>query len=143
MSAFSLPTQRCFWRCSRLLRRRSLFSAYAEVFLEDCGTKGFKPFFSLPTQRCFSLCLSYPTAHALFSAYAEVFLKDCGTKGFKPSFLCLRRGVSLGGLYIRVHQNFSLPTQRCFFLAEISEIRVMLFSAYAEVFLYGGMLLCG
>ena len=90
---FSLPTQRCFFefrcRCATL----ELFSAYAEVFLDQlalggglatflCLRRGVsspipdakrRRAFSLPTQRCFSQhgCASFDGA--LFSAYAEVF----------------------------------------------------------------------
>ena len=34
-AAFSLPTQRCFQRPSRSVKRLCLFSAYAEVFLSE------------------------------------------------------------------------------------------------------------
>ena len=73
MSAFSLPTQRCFPFVEDLGRRARLFSAYAEVFLKGvvdillqdpflCLRRGVSTmpllgvrcmFFSLPTQRCF------------------------------------------------------------------------------------------
>ena len=35
IAAFSLPTQRCFQRPSRSVKRLCLFSAYAEVFLSE------------------------------------------------------------------------------------------------------------
>ena len=73
MSAFSLPTQRCFSPPSRNSCGVSLFSAYAEVFPTTkigqtdagaflCLRRGVSPagacvfsvsLFSLPTQRCF------------------------------------------------------------------------------------------
>ena len=74
MSAFSLPTQRCFQYCILAEGILDLFSAYAEVFLDrGCPDIAEMPFlclrrgvsrkavisehiysFSLPTQRCFS-----------------------------------------------------------------------------------------
>ena len=135
MSAFSLPTQRCFY--PELLRRcRScLFSAYAEVFLQRSARITALANFSLPTQRCFSGELSFPTAAILFSAYAEVFPAEVAQQYLVKAFLCLRRGVSklfdLDGLVT----NFSLPTQRCFQPSAEVDRRCRLFSAYAEVFL--------
>ena len=93
MSAFSLPTQRCFYRLVIQVVFLSLFSAYAEVFLINAGgLRGQSPFlclrrgvssttaaaspsvsFSLPTQRCFEERSSKLFKVFLFSAYAEVF----------------------------------------------------------------------
>ena len=71
----------------------------------------------------------------LFSAYAEVFLSDpLPAPEFGP-FLCLRRGVSLLIKVDAVLSVFSLPTQRCFRIADSLEGKPLLFSAYAEVFL--------
>ena len=50
------------------------------------------------------------------------------------TFLCLRRGVSSQNGNFRVHQSFSLPTQRCFRRASGVPWDLCLFSAYAEVF---------
>ena len=70
---FSLPTQRCFLRVQDERASESLFSAYAEVFLQSqmlaiekepflCLRRGVSVIargcevsvgFSLPTQRCF------------------------------------------------------------------------------------------
>ena len=93
MSAFSLPTQRCFCIRPPKLTVTLLFSAYAEVFLPAmssartsvtflCLRRGVslienpfvdRLFFSLPTQRCFPHLVSQRMTTALFSAYAEVF----------------------------------------------------------------------
>ena len=72
-TAFSLPTQRCFPFSLHEGRRSVLFSAYAEVFLDDNlpGETGVS--FSLPTQRCFPQVLHPVELLSLFSAYAEVF----------------------------------------------------------------------
>ena len=53
----------------------------------------------------------------------------------KPSpFLCLRRGVSPGKVFLRDLRHFSLPTQRCFLPWTLNRWSRRLFSAYAEVF---------
>ncbi len=90
---FSLPTQRCFQRFRKRLFKASLFSAYAEVFLNWspcfaispaflCLRRGVSPggrdaalkaLFSLPTQRCFRSSFETSVRQPLFSAYAEVF----------------------------------------------------------------------
>ena len=134
MSAFSLPTQRCFRNGRVQQGRNELFSAYAEVFRIRsythpgrltflCLRRGVSlsikkrdsdPAFSLPTQRCF-LCLFNPKAlPSLFSAYAEVFLQSQMLAIEKEPFLCLRRGVSVIARGCEVSVGFSLPTQRCF-----------------------------
>ena len=74
MSAFSLPTQRCFRREASRQLSRFLFSAYAEVFLAAVIFCEPFLFFSLPTQRCFEPLIQIPLDKILFSAYAEVFL---------------------------------------------------------------------
>ena len=134
-SNFSLPTQRCFRRIRIRSPASPLFSAYAEVFLEDalptsvsasflCLRRGvsflsekFGSYhdFSLPTQRCFQRLLRLPDPWRLFSAYAEVFLTS-------------RNPLSRW-------THFSLPTQRCFSLEISPPVLCRLFSAYAEVFL--------
>ena len=155
MSAFSLPTQRCFQLNTIWKWRFVLFSAYAEVFPSMdivwitrltflCLRRGvsralflrlMEQRFSLPTQRCFLFVLCVVWCDALFSAYAEVFPK---TQAFKPpelAFLCLRRGVSAQEAVWGAACNFSLPTQRCFWGGPPARFRRGLFSAYAEVFL--------
>ena len=91
--------------------------------------------FSLPTQRCFSSTRSARGAKTLFSAYAEVFPYTDLKAKVKEAFLCLRRGVSVRSAGTSRHSIFSLPTQRCFCQEMGEESVVMLFSAYAEVFL--------
>ena len=71
--------------------------------------------FSLPTQRCFLL----------------VFLLQRAP----ITFLCLRRGVSKEEKMSFFDMVFSLPTQRCFHKRKRKPAGVVLFSAYAEVFL--------
>ena len=154
MSAFSLPTQRCFFFGAVLSAVMSLFSAYAEVFLVLpmvlvfyitflCLRRGVSYWgsiqadfliFSLPTQRCFFLAFRRGCQLYLFSAYAEVF--PCGSLPRRSSlpFLCLRRGVSGVGSGRNVGERFSLPTQRCFWVKKAISRQNDLFSAYAEVF---------
>ena len=133
-SNFSLPTQRCFRRIRIRSPASPLFSAYAEVFLEDalptsvsasflCLRRGVSRYLakrvlgfdiSLPTQRCFQAAEREVRRKRLFSAYAEVFpisMTSCGS-----------------WLY------FSLPTQRCFWIRAQEPQKMRLFSAYAEVF---------
>ena len=74
MSAFSLPTQRCFQPDRTYAEEGQLFSAYAEVFP------------GLTTRSVLSA--------GLFSAYAEVFPYLCPAMSGMTAFLCLRRGVS-------------------------------------------------
>ena len=154
MSAFSLPTQRCFWAETLLFPQAELFSAYAEVFLIPkqvvvagttflCLRRGVSPgsgrpiwdlHFSLPTQRCFlTASRAYPVI-ALFSAYAEVFPGCICFAIFCVPFLCLRRGVSETVSASFALAAFSLPTQRCFLVVPAVGVRDVLFSAYAEVF---------
>ena len=134
VGCFSLPTQRCFSSPRFLRVPFPLFSAYAEVFLEDalptsvsasflCLRRGVSRYlakrvlgfdFSLPTQRCFQAAEREVRRKRLFSAYAEVFpisMTSCGS-----------------WLY------FSLPTQRCFWIRAQEPQKMRLFSAYAEVF---------
>ena len=51
------------------------------------------------------------------------------------TFLCLRRGVSWISPTTGCRVDFSLPTQRCFYLSDREKKDRELFSAYAEVFL--------
>ena len=94
--SFSLPTQRCFLSTQKLEFLCWLFSAYAEVFLNDrktvlkkdaflCLRRGVSAlqrsniqtrYFSLPTQRCFQMKRRACELVQLFSAYAEVFLSS-------------------------------------------------------------------
>ena len=154
MSAFSLPTQRCFYTELIAGAHRELFSAYAEVFLEKtydesgdetflCLRRGvsfarnaFRQFlpFSLPTQRCFQRWRSMGYCCLLFSAYAEVFLVRAMSLKKLPTFLCLRRGVSVTAYGRQAEIIFSLPTQRGFSDAPRWNPVEVLFSAYAEVF---------
>ena len=135
MSAFSLPTQRCFSVNCHSKRQTRLFSAYAEVFRSNPVYTPFEvPFlclrrgvsqdvrlrcipssFSLPTQRCFYEISVSERRQFLFSAYAEVFLKLRAFGSTTQPFLCLRRGVSEAAIFICARRDFSLPTQRCFF----------------------------
>ena len=55
------------------------------------------------------------------------------SRSHRDSFLCLRRGVSL--IRLSSQEAFSLPTQRCFRVAHRLAACLILFSAYAEVFL--------
>ena len=113
-SNFSLPTQRCFRRIRIRSPASPLFSAYAEVFLED----------ALPTSVSASfLCLRRGVSDlddfvrqlvVLFSAYAEVFLDSGSGAAENAAFLCLRRGVSRRKRLLKSQRSFSLPTQRCF-----------------------------
>ena len=91
---FSLPTQRCFPRGSSTPPPASLFSAYAEVFLEDHQDRSPELAF-LCLRR--GVSLKKPTVvslRKLFSAYAEVFPWRSPLNPTRRSFLCLRRGVS-------------------------------------------------
>ena len=155
MSAFSLPTQRCFLPQQRYSAPLWLFSAYAEVFPPQnrCSDphwtflclrrgvshpalgKSFQSCFSLPTQRCFRSENHLAVRWRLFSAYAEVFppLRSSGLR--TVTFLCLRRGVSPGSGRAIWDLHFSLPTQRCFSHKVGVAVPIGLFSAYAEVFL--------
>ena len=142
MSAFSLPTQRCFHDTEPVLPEPKLFSAYAEVFPPQtlplkprtpflCLRRGVsfarrlplcRRLFSLPTQRCFRSENHLAVRWRLFSAYAEVFLHIACAANQDISFLCLRRGVS--SLLDRGNSKtvFSLPTQRCFSAAVIEPL---------------------
>ena len=113
--AFSLPTQRCF---SEEVHTK----ATAHTFL--CLRRGVSILdlflclsvaFSLPTQRCF------------------LGFRIDATTG--AAFLCLRRGVSPRRSPSSPMPSFSLPTQRCFPPIVVGLSHVVLFSAYAEVFL--------
>ena len=135
MSAFSLPTQRCFSPSASSLSIYCLFSAYAEVFpclltarpaasaflclrrgvSRQLPSRQIIANFSLPTQRCFSDYDPDRRCCSLFSAYAEVFLSPRRSRPQSLPFLCLRRGVS--GVIDRPKKKGAL------------------FSAYAEVFL--------
>ena len=159
---FSLPTQRCFWSRDRRQGRHHLFSAYAEVFPGKpsfrststaflCLRRGVSLVvhgenrliaFSLPTQRCFPFRRRIVCVQGLFSAYAEVFPLHRGAAEADRAFLCLRRGVSDPDDMYNTKVDFSLPTQRCFLDRLNREGRVVLFSAYAEVFLSLGSILC-
>ena len=90
--------------------------------------------FSLPTQRCFRRTRHCDDARRLFSAYAEVFPPLPAVMGNFLSFLCLRRGVSPLTTSAETLDDFSLPTQRCFFRPLHRRLLQGLFSAYAEVF---------
>ena len=135
VSLFSLPTQRCFEERSTKLFRSSLFSAYAEVFLDHeaeareayaflCLRRGVSPSLRIHSRKPGTfLCLrrgvsSIPKEVTgltlLFSAYAEVFPPSFSAIFIAASFLCLRRGVS------RARSG--------------GRERNILFSAYAEVF---------
>ena len=155
LQTFSLPTQRCFRLSLVHKAHASLFSAYAEVFLDGVGVAAIKNsflclrrgvslsdsatsycrHFSLPTQRCFRHHFWLLGCSSLFSAYAEVFLHGHSYIFLITAFLCLRRGVSNGGHSGKVLRCFSLPTQRCFIRPYPSAPEAALFSAYAEVFL--------
>ena len=131
---FSLPTQRCFPPCSGSTFPPPLFSAYAEVFRGVsvppasptaflCLRRGVSPGttriasetgFSLPTQRCFHHRCKRRLHEPLFSAYAEVFPPRHMLTMRRQAFLCLRRGVSITGIWPPAITDFSLPTQRCF-----------------------------
>ena len=94
MSAFSLPTQRCFPPRRMRLSMKALFSAYAEVF----------PVYVYIGADCVAfLCLRRGVSSGgrdaalkalLFSAYAEVFPAGPMPEDLRVAFLCLRRGVS-------------------------------------------------
>ena len=115
MSAFSLPTQRCFSAVRMQCQRDRLFSAYAEVFPSTSRVR-LKPASFLCLRRGVSESERIIFAAAwLFSAYAEVFLTS-------------RNPLSRW-------THFSLPTQRCFSLEISPPVLCRLFSAYAEVFL--------
>ena len=131
----SLPTQRCFQAAEREVRRKRLFSAYAEVFPLVRQFESARWSFSLPTQRCFPP-RGFPfRSNRLFSAYAEVFPSVPQRSGRDRSFLCLRRGVSRVQTDLWNLLYFSLPTQRCFCRRIQCRHCRGLFSAYAEVFL--------
>ena len=132
--SFSLPTQRCFHRIPVEMNAPRLFSAYAEVFLRDWFWKLKDRYFSLPTQRCFRLGEHRHRLDGLFSAYAEVFPTGLPADRKPSPFLCLRRGVSPGKVFLRDLRHFSLPTQRCFLPWTLNRWSRRLFSAYAEVF---------
>ena len=147
---------------SRNIPNVGLFSAYAEVFLKRYARSGvrvtflclrrgvshpalgksFQSCFSLPTQRCFAAERAKRELPWLFSAYAEVFPLHRGAAEADRAFLCLRRGVSDPDDMYNTKVDFSLPTQRCFLDRLNREGRVVLFSAYAEVFLSLGSILC-
>ena len=91
--------------------------------------------FSLPTQRCFRLFRNHVVIEILFSAYAEVFPLSASVLRSERPFLCLRRGVSGNSQDVERFHDFSLPTQRCFRVAHRLAACLILFSAYAEVFL--------
>ena len=114
MSAFSLPTQRCFHNHAVRVDNTGLFSAYAEVF---------PPIFEPNPPDLAFLCLRRGVSTVnevvvlitfLFSAYAEVFPQK-SQEAVHPEY-------------------FSLPTQRCFRAERRVEAVQVLFSAYAEVF---------
>ena len=134
-AGFSLPTQRCFLTQPLVEAQKTLFSAYAEVFLrEDAEGNSRRPFLCL--RRGVSPCRpSLWESLPLFSAYAEVFLTlpESGEPLF--AFLCLRRGVSFSWIICSRFSGFSLPTQRCFHRQLSPSRGSSLFSAYAEVFL--------
>ena len=134
MSAFSLPTQRCFQRWSIRTRGSQLFSAYAEVFPRSADGEDEANHFSLPTQRCFRLSRIISSLLLLFSAYAEVFPEHSSMSSPGVTFLCLRRGVSFLSSISHPRDCFSLPTQRCFWRQGVIYGQWRLFSAYAEVF---------
>ena len=141
---------------SRQHRPRLLFSAYAEVFLQNClkpssdfsflclrrgvsrasAAGNRRRAFSLPTQRCFSTIGAPASLSSLFSAYAEVFLALGDHASSRDAFLCLRRGVSTMYRKNDSFGDFSLPTQRCFSSTRSARGAKTLFSAYAEVFPY-------
>ena len=75
--SFSLPTQRCFHQHSFRLTYGFLFSAYAEVFLNN-----HKTIIEWESFLCLRRGVSNATppltvTSALFSAYAEVFPRSC------------------------------------------------------------------
>ena len=70
----------------------------------------------------------------LFSAYAEVFPRRRARGVRRCTFLCLRRGVSVRCPHPPIQRDFSLPTQRCFWIPVGKGLLDTLFSAYAEVF---------
>ena len=135
MSGFSLPTQRCFCTPRNkepsentfLCLRRGVSQPHSGIAKGQC--------FSLPTQRCFYAEQVPPWIPPLFSAYAEVFPLAACFLCSDLTFLCLRRGVSLGRLIGEGSCGFSLPTQRCFLRHSCDNVKSTLFSAYAEVFL--------
>ena len=94
ISAFSLPTQRCFYGRAKRFATVALFSAYAEVFPLHGGSGGScMPFLCL--RRGVSEGSSFTFFHTvLFSAYAEVFPDARTVNAGSRAFLCLRRGVS-------------------------------------------------
>ena len=112
-----------------------LFSAYAEVFLQNC-LKPSSDFSFLCLRRGVSWFIGrHPLCEELFSAYAEVFLHHWRPGLAQLTFLCLRRGVSRSGGPCVLTRCFSLPTQRCFQSKCCRKPPTSLFSAYAEVFL--------
>ena len=143
MSAFSLPTQRCFPVRWLSTKNGVLFSAYAEVFLSHIQKK---------VSNCPFLCLrrgvSYPGADPQdaegFSLPTQrCFLWRHPEKWQGNPFLCLRRGVSDFGSILENIERFSLPTQRCFRLLPLGRPSPPLFSAYAEVFRISGLRILG
>ena len=74
LARFSLPTQRCFPDYVAIAKEYMLFSAYAEVFLQNC-LKPSSDFSFLCLRRGVSMSKgSLILTLVLFSAYAEVFL---------------------------------------------------------------------
>ena len=114
LARFSLPTQRCFPDYVAIAKEYMLFSAYAEVFLQNC-LKPSSDFSFLCLRRGVSWFIGrHPLCEELFSAYAEVFLHHWRPGLAQLTFLCLRRGVSRSGGPCVLTRCFSLPTQRCF-----------------------------
>ena len=114
LSAFSLPTQRCF----------------PPIQTKDTPTEAF-----LCLRRgVFISKMITISSNALFSAYAEMFPLEGTTKHVYFACLCLRRGVSVIVIEIISSCYFSLPTQRCFPDIKQLFLQPILFSAYAEMF---------
>ena len=94
VSAFSLPTQRCFSDSVADAPAIGTFLCLRRGVSIPSGVRVPLFYFSLPTQRCFLRRSELHWDDALFSAYAEVFLRLCLMWRHRFTFLCLRRGVS-------------------------------------------------
>ena len=91
--------------------------------------------FSPRTRRCFPLPPCENFALDVFSAYAEVFLRPRIAANERKSFLRVRGGVSRQDDAQVVKRQFSPRTRRCFSIAVNLQPQILVFSAYAEVFL--------
>ncbi len=127
--------RRCFYRRSGARLKPRVFSAYAEVFLPGSHLDALGNGFLRICGGVSPYALVGPYKNKVFSAYAEVFPYGHTTNVLRCRFLRVCGGVSIRRILYGCNALFSPRMRRCFFNKYFLLCAVIVFSAYAEVFL--------